>query len=74
MKHLSNIYNPKLPNAYLFFEYSHVLSTKEEQWAHYLEWVNENQIGLPQATDRFSVRDLVAMGMVGVYSKDEAQQ
>ena len=64
MKHLSNIYDPRREDAKRVSLYSC------DEWQHHLDWVNQNVIGEPQATEFYTVEQLKDMGMVGVYSND----
>lgn len=69
MKHLSNVYNPEARDAK-----NHVLrctgETLEEAWQHHLEWLRGKRIGLPAATEKYTVEQLINMNIVGVYSID----
>lgn len=71
---LSNIYNPELPDAKMYYICSsHAIIYGEEgierEWQRHLDWVNRNIIGLPQATDKYTVEELVKMNIVGIYEK-----
>lgn len=72
MQHLSNIYNPTLPDAQeKHIKYIQAFGEPmgpELQWEQHLEWVGKNVIGRPKATEKHTVEELEIMGMVGVYS------
>ena len=75
MKHLSNIYDPRREDAKRMLCYSHNAmlngqSAIDMEWQHHLDWVNQNLIGEPQATEFYTVEQLKNMGMVGIYSKE----
>lgn len=72
MKHISNIYNPCLPDARQHF-ISVVNMDSELQWREYLKWVYSNEVGDPQATDTYTVTELKVMGMIGVYKKENEE-
>ncbi len=67
MKWLSNIHDPKDPQAQMYVARS-FHETPEEAWAHHQEWLKGKVIGEPQATEAYTVEQLKAMGMVGVYA------
>lgn len=64
MRHLSNIYDHRKPDARN--------TTPEEAWRQHLEWINRNVIGRPQATETYTVEQLEAMGMIGIYAPEAA--
>jgi len=66
MKFLSNTSDPSRPDARHRFTYT-LDSAESDQWQRYLEWLKDKTIGRPRATWAFSVEQLEAMGMVGVY-------
>lgn len=65
MKFLSNTHDPhaRMYVARMFDQ------TQEEAWRNHLEWLKDKVIGEPQATADYTVEELKAMGLVGVYSK-----
>lgn len=69
---LSNIHDPKDPNARMYFtlsvEASLGIRRADFEWQNHLDWIAKNSIGKPKATDAYSVEDLEKMGMVGIYS------
>lgn len=74
MRFLSNTYDPRKPNAQLYLTYSlHAQDcgpeAMEQEWQHHLEWIDSNQIHRPKATDRWTVEELEAQDMVGIYSR-----
>lgn len=78
MKFLSNIYNPALPNARMYFTTSYQgfldPSKAELEWKNHIDWINENIVGEPQPTDTYTVEQLKQMGYIGIYKiykKDE---
>lgn len=46
----------------------------EREWQSYLEWIRENTIGPPEATDKYTVKQLQDMGMVGIYAKEAKEE
>lgn len=73
MKFLSNIYDPTLPDAKERTFYSSQ-ENRDEQWKDWLKWVGRNIMGRPKRTEFYSVEQLEAMGMVGLYApQDEAE-
>lgn len=72
-KFLSNITNPNRPGAehlhcYSFEDIQNGPEAMHEAWLNHLRWINSNVIGPPKATDYYSVEELEAMGMVGIYA------
>lgn len=77
-RHLSNIYDHRLPNAemYQIHDFHTTMAGPEachEDWLRHLEWINRNTIGPPKATETYSVKQLEAMDMIGIYAPEEAQ-
>jgi len=73
MKYLSNIKDPRKPEAKTKFVYRFSTNTpaeKDAEFERYLAWVADNHIGQPKATDKYSVEELEQMGMVGIYAGD----
>lgn len=68
MKFLSNIYNPKEPDAKRMLVLS-LDETRETAWKHHLEWLQDKVIGDPQATKFYTMEQLKDMKMVGVYEQ-----
>lgn len=66
MKHLSNICDPKGPDAK-----SYIISldgqTSAEAWESQRRWLSDKVIGRPKATEAYTAKELEAMGIVGVY-------
>jgi len=80
MKHgrfLSNINDPRKPNARRYFHGSYNAfmdksgHSAADEWRHHMEWVNANVIDRPKATDTYTVEQLEAMNMVGIYAPAE---
>lgn len=70
MKFLTNTFDPSHPNA------KHAVSTRDhetphEAWQRHQKWLEGKVIGEPQATKAYTVPELKAFNMVGVYV-DEA--
>ena len=77
-RHLSNIYDHRLPNAemYLVHDFHTTMAGPEdchEDWLRHLEWINRNVIGRPKATEAYTVEQLEAMGMIGIYAPLESE-
>jgi hypothetical protein len=41
----------------------------KSEWQYHLKWINENVIGPPLTTDKYTQKELERMNMVGVYEK-----
>lgn len=72
---LSNTYDPTRPHAeamhcYSFHAYNDINSRRHE-WQMHLNWINANIITRPKATATYTVEQLEAMGMVGLYAHPE---
>ena len=39
-------------------------------WLRHLDWINQNLIGPPKATEHYTEAQLVEMGKIGVYAKE----
>ena len=74
MRFLTNIYDPKGLNArtYLALDQHEAMEPqgRERAWQRHLEYLSDKIIADPQASDAYTVEELKAMGMVGVYAKD----
>lgn len=71
---LGNVHDPNAPNAQMYFTYSfHAWDCGPDamrwEWEQHLRYLNENNIGPPKATEKYTVRQLEEMGLVGVYAK-----
>lgn len=67
MKWLSNTYDPKKRDA-KYYVARLIGETQEQAWANHKQWLEGKIIGEPMASETYSVEELKAMGMVGVYS------
>lgn len=70
MRWLSNTYNPNLPDAKHHVD-TMPHQTPEEAWHWHKVWLSGKIIGEPQATDTYTVEQLKAMDLVGVYVEDD---
>ena len=76
MQHLSNIFDPRKPKTrqrfcgYSYEEWLEGYTGIDRAWQRHLDWVNENVIGPPSATEKYSQQELEDMGMVGIYKKE----
>jgi len=73
MKHLSNIYDHRLPEARTYFTNSnHAMFEGEKaidhEWQQHLNWINQNVIGKPKATEKYTVKELEDLGYIDIYS------
>lgn len=73
MRHLSNIYDHRRPDAKLHHAYSFQvwdggLEAMAEEWQHYLDWINANTIGRPKACKGGAIEEMEAMGFIGIWS------
>lgn len=68
MKFLTNTFDPNHVDAKRYFTYRSN-KDRDEQWQVYLHWLSDKIIGLPQATDLYTVEQLINMNIVGVYRR-----
>jgi hypothetical protein len=71
LRFLSNIHNPADPCAPMYL----VCDFREDParaWKYHMEWVNSNVIGEPQGTEACTSEELKAMGLVGLYAREES--
>lgn len=40
----------------------------DEEWQHHMNWVNQNVIRPPKATEAYTQKQLIKMGLVGIYA------
>jgi len=69
---LSNIYDPRKPDAERYMCYSHHAQSNgpgatREEWQHHMDWINKNIIGPPKPTQWYTESDLMDQSMVGIY-------
>ena len=69
MRFLQNTYNPEAKDAGIHLTQLHN-ETPEESWESYLRWLDGKIIGEPQATRDYTVEQLKARNVVGVYVAD----
>ena len=69
MRWLSNIYDPDWPEARHLIEASDDAS-RDEAWARHQAWLADKIIGDPVASEDYTVKQLRAMHIVGVYASD----
>jgi hypothetical protein len=69
---ITNTYDPKREDAKQKFIYSAPMrqSQRHRIWQEHLYFVGKHEIGSPRETDKYSVAELVSMGMVGLYSNN----
>ena len=69
MKWLSN--SPDYRDRKTMFDVPvYELKTHEQAWREWNEWVADKIIGPPQATEHYTVEQLEAMGLIGIYQND----
>lgn len=72
-RHLSNISDHRREDAKTMHGYSSAAmrnsSAKDFEWQQHLEWITENVIGPPKATDHYTQEELEKMGMIGIYAR-----
>lgn len=73
VRFLSNTYDPKDPKARLYQVHA-FYESPESAWQHHQKWLNGKIIADPCATDTYSVEQLKAMKMVGIYAKVEPEE
>lgn len=75
LKFLSNTYDPKRPNARRYFVTSYEgwrdPGKGEWEWQQHLNWIAQNRVGRPMASDSYTTEQLEEMGMVGIYSPEK---
>jgi hypothetical protein len=72
MKFLTNTHDPKdvegaKMSLALSFDYMYDRQGLERAWQRHLDYLSDKFIGRPQATTTYTVEQLEAIGMVGVY-------
>lgn len=72
---LSNTYDPRLPDARKYHQqdyhdWQNGPEAIEQSWQRHLEWINQNVIGPPQASEKYTVAELEKMGLVGIYAPE----
>lgn len=70
MKHLYNTFDPYHKNAKIVFTHFGDI-TLEPEWDRYLQSLSDKIIGLPVATEFYTVEELVKQNMVGVYTNED---
>lgn len=67
MKFLTNTYDPNREDAKQMLS---ILDgeSRDAAWQRYQRYLSDKIIGLPQATESYTQRELVRMNLVGVYS------
>lgn len=71
MKWITNIYDPSKKDAKKFLQRS-IRETPEEAWRRHLQWLEGKTIGEPMPSDYYTVEQMKAQGLVGVYVEDES--
>ena len=66
IKWLTNLYNPELPEARedIICESG---QTQAQAWQNQVEWLKGKLIGKPKATTLYTVEELEAQNLVGIY-------
>lgn len=67
MKWLTNLYDPRLPDAHCMISFRFD-STPMEAWREQSEWLKDKIISRPKATEYYTVEQLEKMNMVGIYA------
>lgn len=75
MKFLANTHDPEdveraKKNLVLTFEEMNDPNGKEHAWQRHLEYLSDKIISDPQETAHYTVDELKAMGLVGVYTRE----
>ena len=73
MRHLTNYPNPDSADFDRRIDYpSDIAFEGRAEFAkHQREWALSKTIGMPKATDSYTVADLVKMNYVGLYEKED---
>ncbi len=71
---LTNMYDLRKPNAKMHLTYSFNAmrcgkAARDHEWQHHLDYVAENVICPPKATEKYTQKQLEDMDMVGIYAK-----
>jgi hypothetical protein len=67
---LTNTYDPEDTYASQVHCYmTRDFSQRSREWQEHLNWISKHDIGLPKATETYSVEQLQKMRMVGIYRK-----
>lgn len=80
-RHLSNIFDHRRPNAEMYMchdynDWCNGPAAMEAAWNRHLDWINNNVVDPPKATDVYTVEQLENMSMIGIYApveKDDGQ-
>jgi hypothetical protein len=72
MRWLTNIYDPRRPDFKANIHLT-TLQTPEDAARDAREWLRDKTVGTPKATRYFTVAELEAMGMVGIYAPEEVE-
>ena len=71
-EHIDNVFDPSKDGAESYNRYSRYACgdklSRESEWANHLAWINAHVVGPPKATEFYSVEELKAMGMIGIYA------
>lgn len=67
LRFLTNIHDPQDKNARMYIRCM-PYQTQEQAWREHLEYLKDKVIGDPQKTEAYTVAELKAMGLVGVYA------
>lgn len=75
---LTNTFDPTKPNAKMYHTYSiHAMQNGKTacdmEWQHHLDYINSHVIGPPSASDTYTVEELEAENMIGIYAKPETK-
>ena len=74
MKFLSNTYNPNDEDKAKMYLVLNFRESREDEWQRWLDWLKGKVIGRPQASDTYTVEQLEAMGLVGVYDSSLSEE
>lgn len=70
MKHLYNTFDPSHKDAKIMFTHFGDI-TLELEWDCYLQYLSDKIIGLPVATEFYTVEELVKQSIVGIYTNED---
>ena len=73
LKWLSNIYDPKLPHQEMYIT-RRIDETPQEALYWHNKWLEGKIIGEPEASDTYSVLEMIEQGLVGVYVYVEVEE
>lgn len=77
MRFLSNTYDHRKPDARMHFTPTFQAWTQgsvamDAEWQQHLDWINENIIGPPKATEKHTQQQLEDNDLIGIYAEEKS--